>query len=240
MAPDTASDPPISLKAAHELLGVGPFASASDVRRAFREAAKAAHPDRPGGDEVRFRRVMAAYQRLQPVPRATDRFIQPPVPRSQGGGRPEPAILTIGPLVALRGGGVLHTLADGRRIRVKLPPGLRSGDTVRAGGAELSVVLQGSPDMLVRGDDLWISVAVSPRVLAQGGRVALETPLGRRIVWLSKKAGERKLVRLAGQGLPARGARPQGHLFLRLAPAAGQADSAARTLLRRFAAAWAA
>ena len=54
-------------------------------------------------------------------------------------------------------------------------------------------------------------------------------------------AGERKLVRLVGQGLPARGQHRRGHLFLRLAPAkAGQADSAARALLRRFAAAWAA
>jgi curved DNA-binding protein len=101
--------------------------------------------------------------------------------------------------------------------------------------------LQGAPDMLVRGDDLWINAAVPPRLLAHGGRVAVETPLGRRIVWLSRKAGERRLVRLEGQGLPARGPHRQGHLFLRLSPpAGGQADSAARTLLRRFAAAWAA
>jgi curved DNA-binding protein len=225
----------ISLKSARELLGVGALASPGDVRRAFREAAKQAHPDRPGGDEQRFRRVMAAYHRLQPLAGAGERIVQPPAPRPS-----EPGVLAIGPLVALRGGAVVHTLAEGRTIRVKLPPGLRSGDTVRAGGAELSVVLQGSPEMLVRGDDIWISATVAPRVLDQGGRVALDTPLGRRIVWLSKKAGERKLVRLVGQGLPARGKRPQGHLFLRLAPTAGQVDSAARTLLRRFAAAWAA
>jgi len=223
------------LKAARELLGVGPLASPADLRRAFREAAKAAHPDRPGGDEARFRQVVAAFHRLQPLPRPADRIFQPPAPRP-----PEPAVLVLSPQVALHGGAVVHTLADGRRIRVKLPPGLRSGDTVRAAGAELSVVLQGSPDVLVRGDDVWITVAVSPRLLAQGGRVVLETPLGRRVVWLSQKAGERRLVRLAGQGLPARGNRPQGHLFLRLSPAAGEADSAARTLLRRFAAAWAA
>jgi curved DNA-binding protein len=235
MAEPAASDPPISLKAARELLGVGPLASQADLRRAFREAAKAAHPDRPGGDEHRFRQVVAAYQRLQPLPRPSDRFFQPPAPRA-----PEPAILAISPLVALRGGGVAHTLSDGRRIRVKLPPGLRAGDVVRAGGAELPVVLQGMPQMLVRGDDLWITVVVSPRLLAEGGRMVLETPLGRRIVWLSRKAGERRLVRLEGQGLPARGKRPQGHLFLRLAPAPGEAHSAARTLLQRFAAAWAA
>ena len=240
MPQDASPDTPISLKAAREVLGVGPLASPADLRRAFREAAKAAHPDRPGGDERRFRQVVAAYHRLQPLPRASERIFQPPAPQPSATRKPEPAILAISPLVALRGGGVAHTLGDGRRIRVKLPPGLRAGDTVRAGGAELCVVLQGEPEMLVRGDDLWITVVVSPRLLAEGGRVTLETPVGRRIVWLSKKAGERRLVRLVGQGLPARGTRPQGHLFLRLVPAVGEAHSAARTLLRRFAAAWAA
>ena len=225
---------PLSVKAARQVLGVGPLASAGDLRRAFREAAKQAHPDRPGGDEQRFRRVVAAYQRLQPV-QGGERIIQPPAPAA-----PEPAILTLDPLIALRGGSVEHTLAGGRRIRVKLPPGLRQGDVVRAGAAELTVVLRGAADMLVRGDDLWVSVRVPARALSDGGRVALETPLGRRIVWLSSKAGERGLVRLVGQGLPARGNRPQGHLFLRLTPAPDDAHSAARTLLRRFAAAWAA
>ncbi|MFL5298430.1 MAG: DnaJ domain-containing protein [Phenylobacterium sp.] len=228
-------DAPLSIKAARELLGVGPLAGAGEIRRAFREAAKRAHPDRPEGDEQRFRRVVAAYHRLQPPPHRGERIVQPPAPRA-----PEPAILTLDPLVCLRGGSVEHTLADGRRIRVRLPPGLRTGDVVRAGEARLTIVLRGSPDMLVRGDDLWASVDVPPRVLADGGRVALETPVGRRIVWLSKKAGERGLVRLVGQGLPARGQHPQGHLFLRLSPATGEAHSAARTLLRRFTAAWAA
>ena len=228
-------DPPISLRAAREVLGVGPLAGAGELRRAFREAAKRAHPDRPGGGAERFRHVVAAYHRLQGLQPASERIIQPPAARP-----PEPGVLTISPLVALRGGSAEHRLPDGRRIRVRLPAGLRSGDTVRAGGVELHVVLRGTPEMLVRGDDLWISVAVAPRILDEGGRVALDTPAGRRIVWLTKKAGERKLVRLVGQGLPARGPHAQGHIFLRLAPSAGQADSAARTLLRRFTAAWAA
>jgi curved DNA-binding protein len=231
-----ASETKISLKAAREVLGVGPFFSAGELRRAFREAAKRAHPDRPGGGAERFRQVVEAYHRLQAAQVPPDRIIQPPAPRA-----PQPTQLRIDPLIALRGGSADHVLGDGRRVRVKLPPGLRSGDTVRVGSSELAVILTGSPDMLVRGDDLWISASVAPRLLAEGGRVAVETPLGRRVVWLTKKAGERKLVRLQGQGLPARGRHRQGHLFLRLAPAkAGQADSAARTLLRRFAAAWAA
>jgi curved DNA-binding protein len=236
-----SSESKLSLKAARAVLGVGPFFTAGELRRAFREAAKQAHPDRAGGGAERFRQVVEAYHRLQVVQAGgTERIIQPPAaqkPRMA----PEPTELRVDPLVALRGGAADHLLADGRRVRVKLPPGLRQGDTVRVGASDLAVVLTGTPEMLVRGDDLWISASVAPRLLTEGGRVAIETPLGRRIVWLSKKAGERKLVRLQGQGLPARGAHRQGHLFLRLAPAkAGQADSAARTLLRRFAAAWAA
>jgi curved DNA-binding protein len=117
---------------------------------------------------------------------------------------------------------------------------LRAGDTVRAAGRELYVAVNGAPEMLVRGDDIWLSVEVPSRLLAEGGRISLETPLGRRIVWLTKKTGERKLVRLVGQGLPARGGHLQGHLFLRLSPKTGEAHSAAGALLRRFAAAWAA
>jgi len=83
-------------------------------------------------------------------------------------------------------------------------------------------------------------VKVSPATLRKGGRITLETPFGRRIVWVDQKAAERGLVRLEGQGLPARGQRAKGHLFLRLAATQGMADSAALSLLRRFAAAWAA
>jgi curved DNA-binding protein len=231
-----SSAPPIPLKTAREVLGVGPFYTSGDLRRAFREAAKRAHPDRPGGDEARFHRVVEAYHRLQVAQAGPDRIIQPPVPRP-----PRPAVLTIGPEVALRGGHAEHRTSDGRRLRVSLPAGLRQGDTVRVDGVELPVVLMGAPNMQVRGDDLWVTASVAPRLLADGGRVRVETPLGRRIVWLTRRAGERKLVRIEGQGLPARGPHRQGHLFLRLAPApAGEADSAARTLLRRFAAAWAA
>jgi curved DNA-binding protein len=228
---------PITLKTARETLGVGPFYSPADLRRAFREAAKRAHPDRQGGGEEHFRQVVEAYHRLQAAHAAPpDRIVQPPASRP-----PEPVELTLSPIVALRGGVAEHRTGDGRLLRVTLPAGLRNGDTVRVDGRELSVRLIGAPEMLVRGDALWITAAVPPRLLAEGGRIALDTPVGRRIVWLTSKAGERKLVRLAGHGLPARGRHAQGHLFLRLAPAQpGDADSAARALLRRFAAAWAA
>ena len=221
---------------AREVLGLRGNVTAGELRRAFREAAKRAHPDRPGGDAERFRQVVAAYRLLQGFQTKGDSGLnQPPARRPTGG----ETALSVPPLMALEGGRLDHQLPDGRRLRIKVPAGLRSGDVIRVGQTELPVLVRGQGDTLVRGDDLWITVAVDPLVLAQGGRVALETPLGRRIVWITKAAGERGLIRLVGQGLPARGRHRQGHLFLRLS-ASAQTTSAARTLLQRFAAAWAA
>ena len=86
-----AAPPPMLMKTAREILGVGPFYSASDLRRAFREAAKRAHPDRPGGDDARFRQVTEAYHKLQAaLPGArgapSDPIFQPPAPAATAGG----------------------------------------------------------------------------------------------------------------------------------------------------------
>ncbi len=227
------SDSPLTAAQAREILGVGLLATPQELRRAFRDQAKLAHPDRPGGGSERFRAVVEAYQRLNRPP--PDSIIQPPAPRPSG-----PETLSLTPLMALRGGALRHRLRDGRLIDIRLPPGLRAGDLVRAGRDLLSVTVAGDPAVMLRGDDLWITVPVDPRTLAEGGRIALDTPLGRRIVWVTRRAAERGLVRIVGQGLPARGGHPKGCLFIRLTAQRRSTDSAARTLLRRFTAAWAA
>jgi curved DNA-binding protein len=223
--------PEMSLKDAREVLGVTSAATPAEVRQAFREAARRAHPD-AGGDAGAFRQVVDAYQRLQDP----DRFVAPPVRQRP---TPEPD-LEITPRLALEGGDVDHRFPDGRVIRISLPAGLRSGDKVLADGAELCVYIRAHDGVLVRGDDLWLTAKVSAATLKKGGRITLDTPLGRRSVWVDRRAAERGLVRVEGEGLPARGRRAQGHLFVRLTAAPGLADSAALALLRRFAAAWAA
>lgn len=223
----------MTLKHAREVLGVSSSATPAEVRQAFREAAKRAHPD-AGGDEGAFRQVVDAFHRLQDP--LDERFTAPPLrPRAT----PNPD-LEISPRLALEGGEVDHRLPDGKRIRITLPPGLRSGDKVRAGGGALCVYIRAQDGVIVRGDDIWMTAKVTPGVLKKGGRITLETPLGRRSVWIDRKAAERGLVRVEDQGLPARGRRPAGHLFVRLSAQQGMADSAALALLRRFAAAWAA
>lgn len=229
--------PPLNRKSAREVLGVGQAATAAELRRAFREAAKAAHPDMAGGDADRFRSVVEAYRLLSEFPPA-DSIVQPPAtvryPPS------EDRNLPITPLLALNGGTVVHERGGARTLRITLPPGLRNGDLLRAGETIFEIAIRGDRELMVRGHDIWLTAALHPHVLAQGGRVAIDTPLGRRIVWITRKAAERGLIRLAGQGLPARGDHPQGHLFLRLTPQARSTDSATQALRRRFAAAWAA
>jgi len=231
------TDGAISFKRAREVLGVSVLADQAEVRAAYHAAVKRVHPDRRGGDADAFREVVDAYGRLRDRGFG-ERVNQPPAPMPPR--RSEPGVLEISPALAAQGGEVEHVLADGRRLRITLPAGLRAGEVLRADDARLTVSVRGDPALMLRGDDLWLSVRVDPQLLMQGGRIAIDTPLGRRVVWITKKAGTRGLVRLPGQGLPARGGHPQGHMFLRFTPQADLSDSAARTLLRRFAAAWAA
>lgn len=218
----------INEDAARALLGVAPDADEHALRKAFRTAAKLAHPDRPGGDAARFRAVLDAYHTLRDAPAAALAHSEIHL-----------APVTISPALALSGGAV-EAWALGRQLRLTLPPGMRDGDKVRAGSAMFRICISADDDLRVRGDDLWMNCTVEQEILDLGGRVSIETPLGRRIVWVTERAGQRGLVRIAGQGLPARGNHPKGDLFLRLEPAAKAEESAARALLRRFAAAWAA
>lgn len=227
----------ITRKRAREILRLGQAATAADLRKAFREAAKGAHPDRAGGDADRFREVVEAYRLLSEEGPA-DRIAQPP---STGRfSADEDRILPITPRLAMDGGVVLRERPGAAALKITLPPGLRSGDRLRAADTIFEIAIRGDRDVMVRGHDVWLTAALHPHVLAQGGRVSVDTPLGRRVVWITSKAAERGLLRLAGQGLPARGEHPQGHLFLRLAKQPRATDSVAAALRRRFAAAWAA
>lgn len=224
----------ITARSARARLGVGPGADEHALRAAFREAAKRNHPDRPGGDPAAFREIMEAYRFLKAAgPGPLDHAPVPAAPVLRK------AELEIPPEVAVLGGLALVEAADGRRLRVSLPPGMRPGDQVRAGGESFAVVVRGD-GAIVRGDDLWITAPVDPAILSDGGRVSIMTPRGARTVWVSRKAGARALVRLPGEGLPPREGHRQGDLFVRLAAGSARAESPARTLLRQFAAAWAA
>lgn len=222
----------MTARSARERLGVAPGADEHALRAAFRDAAKRNHPDRPGGDAALFRETMDAYRLLRGEPPEPIAFTPPPR-------MPVKLVIEIPPEIAIVGGLAMVDTADGRRTRAPLPPGMRPGETINVGGETFEIVVRGD-GAIVRGDDLWITARVDPELLRDGGRVTVDTPRGERILWVSRKAAARALVRLAGEGLPAREDRRQGDLFVRLAAGEARAEGPARRMLRQFAAAWAA
>ena len=226
-----------SLNEAFAVLGLHGPADQGAVARAFRMAVKSARPDLPGGDADRFRRVIAAYRLIQ------SRGVRPaalaaPVQR--------PAALPVvglTPLQALTGAQTGLRFGD-RQLRVHAPAGMRTGEHLRLRGAAtdgadlyLPVLIRPADGLAALGDDLFMSWPVPPRLLSDGGRVEIETHAGVRGAWVAPGLTDPVRLRLRGLGLPARGARPEGHLFVSLKPSE-DAPSAAEDLLARFARVW--
>lgn len=242
-------------KRAREVLNAPSNADPATLARAFRAAVKACHPDREGGDAERLRQVIEAHRILQQLQEAKRHAAAEPVfrptpqPAPRPAAKPQPALETIDISVAeaLFGGERRVQLAGGRVLDVRLPAGLRPGETLRlaaaAGGSDIHLkvnVAVGMPNLSVRGDDLWLQITAPLKQIAEGARLEIDTPRGRRAVWLSRKAGLKRLMRLPGEGLPARGGHARGDLFLRIEPEEAASESPAKSMLRKFAATWAA
>lgn len=217
------------------MLGLTGPAEGEALTVAFRAAVKAARPDLPGGDEDRFRRVIAAWRLIQT--RAAPLALAAPMVRP-----PSPPVVAISPRDAMNGG-VAEVRLDGRTLRISVPAGMRTGEHLRlkaasAGGEDLylPVLIRGADGLGVIGDDLYMTSPVPTRLLEDGGRLTIDTHAGERSAWIV--AGHQPLrLRLKGLGLPARGPRSQGHLFVTLQPCE-DAPSAAEDLLIRFTQAW--
>lgn len=226
-----------TLNEALAVLGLHGPADQAAVVRAFRMAVKAARPDLPGGDDARFRRVIAAYRLIQ----------------SQGGGRaalagptrrPAPLpVIGLTPYQALSGGVTTIRLGE-RTLRVRAPAGMRTGDHLRLRGTSpdggdlfLPVLIRSADGLTVVGDDLHMTWPTPRRLLTDGGRVEIDTHAGVQTSWVTPGLVDPVRLRLRGLGLPARGRRRQGHLFVHLTPA-DDVPSAAEDLLARFTRVW--
>lgn len=230
----------LTLENARSLLGLTGAASGDSLRAAFRAAVKTARPDLPGGDAETFRRVIAAYRLLQaqtlalPAPPNAKPFVQPPAPAP---------LLALTPMQAISGGCV-RIVIGARTLLVHAPPGVRTGDKIRlkrggANGADLflPVLIRPADGLSVLGGDLFMTWAVPQRMMDDGGRIEIQTHAGPRSSWLVPDMVEPVRLRLKGLGLPARGNRPAGDLFVKL-EASADLPSAAEDLLLRFTRVW--
>ncbi|MBX3477694.1 MAG: J domain-containing protein [Brevundimonas sp.] len=226
-----------SLKEAYALIGLNGPVEGPALTAAFRAAVKAARPDREDGDADRFRRVIAAWRLIQKQAPARPALAAPAA-------RPAPPpILGLTPMQAVAGGGARITVG-GRRLRIRVPAGLRTGEHLRLKGAGpegddlyLPVRIRPEDGLSAFGDDLFMDWPCAPRLFEDGGRIEIDTWSGPRSAWMVGGVASPYRVRLRGLGLPARGSRPQGHLFVTLTPAQ-DAPSAAEDLLARFSRVW--
>lgn len=223
-----------SLSEAWALLGLTGPAEGAALTAAFRAAVKSARPDQDGGDEARFRKTIAAWRLIQA------QAVQPALAAPD---TPTPAaVIVITPLEALNGGPVA-VVAGGKTLRVHAPAGLRSGEHLRlkGGGADgadlyLPVLIRAADGLTVLGDDVYMTWPIPRRLIEDGGRLEIDTHAGPRSAWIV--TGQEPLrLRLKGLGLPTRGSRAQGHLFVTLTPSE-DAPSAAEDLLIRFTRVW--
>ncbi len=233
----------LTLENARSLLGLSGPVGAEGLTAAFRAAVKAARPDAPGGDAETFRRVIAAYRLLQaqtlalPAPPGHARptsFTPPPAPAP---------LLALTPMQAISGGSI-RVMVGARTLLVHAPPGVRTGDNIQlkrgaANGRDLllPVLIRPADGLSVLGGDLFMTWAVPQRMMDDGGRIEIMTHAGLRSSWLVPDMVEPVRLRLKGLGLPARGARPAGDLFVKL-EASADLPSAAEDLLLRFTRVW--
>lgn len=241
-SPASTSCPPLTLREAFALLGLRGPADPETVASAFRTAVKAARPDLPDGDEARFRRVIEAYQMVRTLGPLQPTLLAPPPPLRPA--EPPPPILRLTPMEALGGACKTVKTPGAGRLRVMVPPGLRTGEHVRlrrAGPGRSDIclpVLIGEADGLSAvGDDLYMTAPADPRVLRDGGRIEIETHAGTQSAWVVAGMVQPVRLRLRDLGLPARGGRRQGHLFVTLR-AEEVCPSPAKDLLHRFETVW--
>ncbi|QTC91688.1 DnaJ C-terminal domain-containing protein [Brevundimonas goettingensis] len=229
--------PSQTLTQAYAILGLHGPTDGDAVRRAFRTAVKAARPDLPGGDDDRFRRVIAAWRLILEEGGALTPL---EAPKASPEALP---VVGINPVQAVLGGQTTVRLGQ-KRLKITVAPGMRTGDHLRLRGAAadgadlyLPILIRPSDGLTVLGDDLHMSWAVAPRLIEDGGRVEIDTYAGTRGAWVTPGLTVPVRIRLRDMGLPARGSRPAGHLFVTLQPSE-DAPSAAEHLLARFTRVW--
>jgi DnaJ-class molecular chaperone len=140
--------------------------------------------------------------------------------------RPAPADATAETTVTLEEvlhGTERHIEVGGKRLEVKIPPGVKDGQRIRLSGrAEggghvyITVHVARHPVYTREGDDLSMELPLTLAEALLGGQVGLQAPGGRQLLLTIPPGTQNgRLFRLAGQGLPRGANGPRGDLRVR-------------------------
>jgi len=128
---------------------------------------------------------------------------------------------------AFSGATRLVNTSNGRRLEVKIPPGVNSGSRVRIGGAGdgrgaraagdlyLNISVRPHPNFERRGDDLYTDVSIPLTTAVLGAEVEVKTLKGKAMLKVPPETQNDKRFRLGGMGMPRLGGRGRGDLFVR-------------------------
>ena len=146
---------------------------------------------------------------------------------------------------AVTGATTRITLPTGATLDVKVPPGIEDGQVLRlrgkggegieggpAGDALIRIQVVADPIFTRDGDDIRTELAVDMRQAVLGGPVQVPTPAGPVAMTIPEGSDTGRTLRLRGRGVPARGDRPAGNLYVTLRVVLGPVDDALKTFLR--------
>jgi len=105
-------------------------------------------------------------------------------------------------------------LPGGRRVEVRVPPGVKEGTVLRV--PSLRATVQVAPDLIFtrEGKDLRVTVPVPLRVALQGGEVAAPTVKGGQVKFkVTPETQNGTKIRLRGLGLPDPKGGPPGDMY---------------------------
>ena len=118
---------------------------------------------------------------------------------------------------------------DGRRLEVKIPPGVKTGSRVRVAGeapagarggnrGDIYLLIKVKPDPRFerRGDDLYTEVPIDLFAALLGGEVRVPTLAGAVVLKIKPGTQSGRSIRLAGQGMPKLRGNGRGDLYAKV------------------------
>jgi DnaJ-class molecular chaperone len=133
---------------------------------------------------------------------------------------------------AARGGTRRVVLGDGRQVEVKIPLGVRDGQTIRLraqgvagrrggppGDALITIHIAPHPTIQRDGSDLRMDLPITLKEAVLGGKVTVPTLSGPVTLTVPPNSNTGSVLRLKGKGLPSAGGEAAGDLYVRLAVA---------------------
>jgi DnaJ-class molecular chaperone len=158
------------------------------------------------------------------------------------------AQVTISLAEAVTGGTRRVVMQNGEQIDVKIPAGVRDGQTIRVkgrggagrgGGPNGDVLLQVAvaphPFIVRDGNDLRMDLPVTLKEAVAGGKVPVPTLAGTLSLTVPAGSNTGSTLRLKGKGVPAHGKEEAGDLYVRLVISLPDAPDAA---LKAFVDGW--